>query len=122
MIQVNKKDFTAVEKSTYDMLQLCTICSPVQFNTIQTKLHLANQVLLQASEKRFLLADFFFFLLEWLKEAKDRIKSSCESLGDTDIPLTHTQKYLKIILTFSFKKVNPKKQIYQLRGDQEPIL
>jgi len=55
-----KKHFTAVEKSTHDMLQLNTICSAVQFNTIQTKLQLANQVLLQAFEKIFLLRDFLW--------------------------------------------------------------
>lgn len=43
------------------MLELRTICSAAQFNTIQTKLKVANQVLLQAFEKILLPRDFFLF-------------------------------------------------------------
>lgn len=49
-----------MEESTSGALVLHTICSTVQFNKIQTKLQLANQVLLQAFEKIFLLTDFLF--------------------------------------------------------------
>lgn len=74
---------------TRGTLQLHTICSTVQFNTIQTKLQLANQVLLQASAKIF-FTKRFLVSLEWLKEARDVIKSSLESLWNMD--MSHTQK------------------------------
>lgn len=98
------------------MLQLHTICSPVQFNTIQTKLQLTNQVLLQASEKIFLQRDFFFFSLEWLKEARDRIKSSYESLSNMH------KKVFENYFNIKFTKNKSQEANSPTRGDHKPIL
>lgn len=63
----------------------------------------------EISTRRFLL-----FSLEWLKEARDRIKSSYESLGNTDMCLAHKKRIWKLFYIQLKKKINPKKKIYLL--------
>lgn len=70
----------------------------------------------EISTRRFLL-----FSLEWLKEARDRIKSSYESLGNTDMCLAHKKSVWKLFY-IQLKKKKSQEENLPTRGDHEPIL